>query len=61
MLVDGALERDRIQAIAWLDLAAETVPQLAEEAKTIKSSLTPKQIEWMEGLKPQLLRSPSVK
>lgn len=61
MLVDGALERDRIQAIAWLDLAAETVPQLAEEAKTIKSSLTPKQIEWMEGLKPQLLRSPNVK
>ncbi len=34
MLIEGALERDRIQAIAWLDLAGKTYPGAAATAAT---------------------------
>ena len=56
MLVDGALERDRIQAIAWLDLAGKTYPGAAAVAATAKAGLSPTQIQWAENLKRQLIR-----
>ena len=56
MLLDGALERDRIQAFAWLDLASKTYPGAAEMAATAKAGLTPNQIQWAENLKRQLIR-----
>ena len=56
MLVDGALERDRIQALSWLDLAGKTYPGAAAIAATAKAGLTPTQIKWTENLKSQLIR-----
>ncbi len=56
MLVDGALERDRIQALAWLDLASKTYPGATIIAAAAKAKLTPTQIQWAENLKLQLLR-----
>lgn len=56
MLVNGALERDRIQAISWLDLAGKKLPEAAAIAATAKAGLTPTQIQWTENLKRQLIR-----
>lgn len=52
-------ERDFLQAIAWLELAAE---DRNDEARLLLSqeqkALTPKQISWVEKLKSQLVQKP---
>jgi TPR repeat protein len=50
-------ERDFLQAIAWLELAAE---DRNDEARLLLSqeqkALTPKQVSWVEKLKSQLVQ-----
>jgi len=52
-------ERDFLQAIAWLELAAE---DRNDEARLLlnqeQTALTPKQISWVEKLKSQLVQKP---
>lgn len=52
-------ERDFLQAIAWLELAAE---DRNDEARLMldqeQTALTPKQISWVEKLKAQLVQKP---
>jgi TPR repeat protein len=52
-------ERDFLQAIAWLELAAE---DRNDEARLLLSqeqkALTPKQVSWVEKLKSQLVQKP---
>jgi TonB family protein len=61
MLLENACreERDFLQAIAWLELAAE---DRNDEARLLLSqeqkSLTAKQISWVEKLKSQLMQKP---
>ena len=56
MLVDGALERDRIQSVAGLDLASKTYPGATLIAADAKAELNPTQIQLTENLKRQLIR-----
>ena len=61
LLLDNASreERDFLQAIAWLELAAE---DRNDEARLLldqeRAALTPKQVSWVEKLKSQLVQKP---
>jgi len=50
-------ERDYIQAVAWLQLAADSGDAAAKTlSETETSKLTASQIDWINKLKPQLVR-----
>lgn len=57
MLAAAARESERLQAVAWLDLAADeglTEAQSLREAESAR--LSPEQMEWVRRLKEQLAR-----
>ena len=57
LLLDGKPpEREKIQAIAWLELAEHEISQAGSLAKAASESLNAEQISWIARIKPQLLR-----
>jgi TonB family protein len=54
----GRQERDYLQAIAWLELAADSGSMQAKKMlEPERETLTPKQISWVSKLKQQLLEA----
>jgi TonB family protein len=54
---DGLSERDYVQAVAWLQLACEQgLSEATDIASKETAKLTPAQTDWMNQLKPQLVR-----
>lgn len=57
MLAAAARESDRLQALAWLDLAADEGLREAQGLRESESAkLSPEQLEWVRRLKEQLAR-----
>lgn len=57
MLMDAAAgsDRDRVQAVAWLELAAATLPEAREVAAREAAALTPDQNRAVASLKSRLV------
>ncbi len=56
LLLEDPLERNRIQGIAWMELASVKIAEADREMRRLKKALTEEQVKWVEQLKPQLLR-----
>jgi TonB family protein len=47
-------ERERMQAVAWCQLASERLPEARQTADEELARMSPQQIEWISRLRPQL-------
>ena len=56
LLIEDPLERNRIQGIAWMELASVEIAEADTEMRRLKTALTEEQVKWVAQLKPQLLR-----
>ena len=56
LLMEDPLERNRIQGIAWMELASVEIAEADREIRRLKKTLTEEQVKWVAQLKPQLLR-----
>jgi TonB family protein len=56
LTVPNRKERDYVQAVAWLQLAAEKLPEAREILDRESATLTAAQLEWAGSLKKNLLR-----
>jgi TonB family protein len=51
-------ERDRMQAIAWCQLASGNLPEARQTADDELARMSPRQIEWISRIRPQLANDP---
>ena len=56
LLIEDPLERNRIQGIAWMELASVEIAEADREIRWLRKTLTEEQAKWVAQLKPQLLR-----
>ena len=56
LMIEDPLERNRIQGIAWMELASVEIAEADKEMRRLKKGLTEEQVKWVAQLKPQLLR-----